>query len=74
MASIVLRVRLMSGDRLDVSYDEPDTADAADVADHVVTALADPCGVIRAGHGDRVIVLYGRGIAAIEIEPLGAVL
>ena len=74
MTSIVLRVRLMAGDRLDVSYDEPDTADAADVAEHAVAALADPAGMIRAKHGDRVVVLYGRGVAAIEIEPLGAVL
>jgi hypothetical protein len=72
MTSIVLRVRLMAGDRLDVSYDEPDTADAADVAE--VAALADPAGMIRAKHGDRVVVLYGRGVAAIEMEPRGAVL
>ena len=74
MTSIVLRIRLMAGDRLDVSYDEPDTADPADVADHAVAALADPAGMIRAEHGDRVVVLYGRGVAAVEIEPRGAVL
>jgi hypothetical protein len=74
MTSIVLRVRLIAGDRLDIIYDEPDTTEAADVAEHAVTALADPSGVIRARHGDRVVVLYARGVAAIEIEPRGAVL
>jgi hypothetical protein len=74
MTSIVLRVRLMAGDRLDVIYDEPDTAEATDVAEHAVAALAEPSGFIRVRHGDRVVVLYGRGVAAIEIEPRGAVL
>jgi hypothetical protein len=74
MTSIVLRVRLMAGDRLDVIYDEPHSADAADVAEHAVTALAEPSGMIRARHGDRVVVLYARGVASIEIEPRGAVL
>jgi hypothetical protein len=35
----------MSGDRLDVSYDEPDTANATDVAEHAVMALAEPSGM-----------------------------
>jgi hypothetical protein len=30
--------------------------------------------MIRATHGDRIVVLYGRGVAAIEIAPRGAVL
>ncbi len=74
MASIVLRVRLMTGDRLDVTYEEADTGDVADVVAHAVAALADSSGIIRAKHGDRVVVLYGRGVAAIEVEPRGAVL
>jgi hypothetical protein len=64
----------MSGDRLDVTYEEPDTANVVDVAEHAATALAEPSGMIRATHGDRSVVLYGRGVAAIEIEPRGAVL
>jgi hypothetical protein len=74
MASIVLRVRLMAGDRLDVTYEENDTGTAADVMEHAVTALAESSGMIRARHGDRIVVLYGRGVAAIEVEPRGAVL
>jgi hypothetical protein len=74
MAGIVLRVRLIGGDHLDVRYEEPDTAGTDEVTEHVISALAQDSGVIRARHGDRLVVLYGRGVAAIEVAPRGAVL
>ena len=74
MATIVLRVRLIAGDRLDVSYEDAATADPAEIMEQVVMALAEPSGLIRVRHGDRVVVLYARGVAAIEAEPRGAVL
>jgi hypothetical protein len=74
MARIVLRVRLITGDRLDVSYEDAAAADPAEAMEHAVSALADPAGMIRVKHGDRIVVLYARGVAAIEVEPLGAVL
>jgi hypothetical protein len=74
MAEIVLRVRLVTGDRLDVAYEETDTPDIDEVAEHAITALAADCGMIRARHGDRLVVLYGRGVAALELAPRGAVL
>ena len=74
MAGIVLRVRLLSGDHLDVTYEEPGTASDDEVIDHAVAALADNTGTLRCKHGNRLIVLYARGIAAIEIAPRGAVL
>jgi hypothetical protein len=74
MASIVLRVRLMGGDRLDVSYENGALADPAEVMEQAAIALADPAGMIRVRHGDRIVVLYARGVAAIEAEPRGAVL
>ena len=74
MASIVLRVRLVSGDHLDVTYEEPDAVSDDEVIDHAVAALADDAGTLRCRHGERLIVLYARGIAAIEIAPRGAVL
>jgi hypothetical protein len=74
MAGIVLRVRLIGGDHLDVRYEEPGTADADKVADHVISALAQDSGLLRAHHGDRLVVLFGRGVAAIEVAPRGAVL
>jgi hypothetical protein len=74
MAEIVLRVRLVGGDHLDASYDEPDTADADEVTEHAISALAQDSGVLRARHGDRLVVLFGRGVAAVEVSPRGAVL
>jgi hypothetical protein len=74
MESIVLRVRLMSGDHLDVTYEEADGVSDDEVIDHAVAALADDAGALRCRHGDRLIVLYARGVAAVEVAPRGAVL
>jgi hypothetical protein len=73
MTSIVLRVRLVSGDHLDVAYEEPGGADD-EVVEHAVAALAGDAGLLRCTHGGRVMVLYARGVAAVEIAPRGAVL
>ena len=74
MTSVVLRVRLIGGDRLDVTYDGPDSATDAQMIDHIVSTLAQDSGELRTRHGDRLLVLYGRGVAAIEVAPRGAVL
>ncbi|WP_371406790.1 hypothetical protein OHA10_14880 [Kribbella sp. NBC_00662] len=73
MASIVLRVRLISGDQLDVTYDESGATDD-DVVERAVTALAGNTGMLRCRHGDRLLVLYARGVAGLEVAPRGAVL
>jgi hypothetical protein len=74
MKSVVLRVRLISGDSMDVTYDERDFGGEDEVVDHVVSTLADDSGVLRCRHGDRLLVLYARGVAAVEVAPRGAVL
>ena len=74
MAGIVLRVRLIGGDHLDVRYQEPGDADEEEVTEHVISALAQDSGLLRARHGDRLVVLFGRGVAAIEVAPRGAIL
>jgi hypothetical protein len=74
MEGVVLRVRLVSGDSLDVTYEEHDASTADEVVDHVVSTLADESGVLRCRHGDRLLVLYARGVAAFEVAPRGAVL
>jgi hypothetical protein len=74
MVRIVLRVRLTSGDHLDVVYEESDGVGEDEVTEHAVAALADDAGMLRCTHGDRLIVLYGRGVAAVEVRPRGAVL
>jgi hypothetical protein len=73
MAEIVLRVRLLSGEHLDVSYNETGGAQE-EVVERVISTLAECNGVLRCRHGDRLIVLYGRGVATVEVAPLGAVL
>ncbi len=74
MAGIVLRVRLMTGDHIDVRYEEPDTDDDDALIDHVVSVLSQDTGVLQCRHGDRLMVLYARGVAAVEVAPRGAVL
>jgi hypothetical protein len=74
MATTVMRVRLLGGDRMDLTYDEPDVVDDADLVEQIISVLAEDSGVLRARHGDRLVVLYGRGVAAIEVSPRGAVL
>ncbi len=74
MAMIVLRIRLIAGDRLDVTYEDPDVDDADELTERVIAALADNSGMVRTNHGERLVVLYGRGVAALEVAPRGAVL
>ena len=73
MAEIVLRVGLVGGERLDVTYDEPGAV-AGEVVEHVISALAEDGGILRCQHGDRLIVLYARGVTTVEVAPRGAVL
>jgi hypothetical protein len=73
MAEIVLRVRLIGGEHLDVVYD--DTGAAADtIADRIISILAQDDGILRCRHGDRLIVLYSRGVATVEVAPRGPIL
>lgn len=74
MVRVVLRVRLIGGDRLDITYEEPDAVDEDELVGDVISTLAQDSGVLRSKHGDRLVVLYGRGVAAIEVAPRGAVL
>jgi hypothetical protein len=74
MAAIVLRVRLTGGERMDITYEDPQSSDEDALVEYVVSTLAEDSGVLRSKHGDRLVVLYGRGVAAIEVAPRGAVL
>ena len=73
MAEIVLRVRLIGGEHLDVTYDESGgTPD--ETVERAISTLAEENGVLRCQHGGRLMVLYGRGVATVEVAPRGAVL
>jgi hypothetical protein len=66
-------VRLVGGDSMDITYDEPGISDQHHLLENVITILAEDSGALRTRHGDRLVVLYGRGVAAIEVAPRGAV-
>jgi hypothetical protein len=74
MGTIVLRVRLTGGDRMDITYEEPDIDDDDELVEHVISTLAQDSGVLRSKHGNRLVVLYSRGVAGVEVAPRGAVL
>ena len=74
MAEIVLRVRLVGGEHMDVSYGEAGTDDDGELTEHVISTLSQEAGVLRTRHGERLVVLFGRGVAAVEVSPRGAVL
>ena len=74
MEGLVLRVRLISGDSMDVIYDDRSAGSESEVIDHVVKTLTQDSGVLRCRHGGRLLVLYARGVAAVEVAPRGAVL
>ena len=73
MEGLVLRVRLTSGDSMDVTY-EHEAGSENDVVDLVLSTLAQDSGVLRCSHGNRLLVLYARGVAAVDVAPRGAVL
>ena len=73
MTEIILRVRLIGGEHLDVTYDQ-DGGAPEEIVEHVIATLAEDKGVLRCRHGDRLMVLYARGVATVEVAPRGAVL
>jgi hypothetical protein len=73
MATIVLRVRLVGGEHTDLTYEDPELVDEGEMVDRVVEALRDETGALRCRHGDRLVVLYARGVASVEVAPRGAV-
>ncbi len=74
MATIALRVRLVGGEHTDLTYHDPDQVDEARMVDKVIEVLSSDTGVLRCRHGDRLVALYARGVASIEVSPRGAVL
>ncbi|KAA1427487.1 MULTISPECIES: hypothetical protein [Nocardioides] len=74
MADVVLRVRFTSGDHTDVTYQDRDATNEDELIEHVVSTLASDSGVLRCHHGDRLLVIFARGVATIELAPRGAIL
>ena len=74
MATIVLRVRLLSGEHTDLTYKDPKQVDEAALVEQAIEELRGESGVLRCRHGDRLVALYARGVASIEVSPRGAIL
>ena len=74
MATIVLRVRLLGGEHTDLTYEDPDQVDEDEMVEQVIEVLSEESGVLRCRHGDRLVALYSRGVASIEVSPRGAIL
>lgn len=74
MSNVVLRVKLVGSGQLDVVHDYAQIDDRTLLTEEAVSALTDPLAALRAGHGDRLMLLLGRGVGAVELAPRGAVL
>jgi len=75
MATIVLRARLVGGQQhTDLTYEDPDQVDEQAVVDQVIEVLSSETGVLRCRHGERLVALFARGVASIEVSPRGAIL
>lgn len=74
MATVALRVRLLGGEHTDLTYEDPDQDDEGKVVDEIIEVLRADTGVLRCRHGERLVALYARGVASIEVSPRGAVL
>ncbi len=74
MAITVLRVRLVGGEHTDLTYEDPEAVDEKEMVDQIIDLLSTDTGVLRCRHGDRLVALYGRGVASIEFSPRGAVI
>jgi len=73
MATIVLRVRLLGGEITDLTYEDPDQDDEGALVDQVVEELREESGVLRCRHGERLVAIFSRGVASIEVSPRGAI-
>ena len=74
MATIALRVRLLGGEHTDLTYEDPGQVDEEKVVDEIIQVLSTDTGMLRCRHGDRLVALYARGVASIEVSPRGAIL
>jgi hypothetical protein len=75
MATIVLRARLVGGQQhTDLTYEDPEQVDENVIIDQVIQVLSTETGVLRCRHGERLVALFARGVASIEVSPRGAIL
>ena len=66
MSEIVLRVRLIGGDHVDVTYEEAGAVDPDTVTEHAIATLTQDASVLRTRHGDRLVVGGGERVVALR--------
>jgi hypothetical protein len=69
-----MRVRLVGGEHTDLTYEDPAFNDEGEMVDQIIEVLSADTGVLRCRHGERLVALYARGVASIEVSPRGAIL
>lgn len=69
MTTIVLRVRLLGGERADLTHEDPGQDDEGGMVEQAVEVLRAEPGALRCRHGDRMVVLYARGVDSLEVSP-----
>jgi len=69
----VLRVRLLGGRRTINTKKAPGQVDEDEMVEQVIKVLGEESGALRCRHGDRLVVLYSRGVASMEVSPRGAI-
>lgn len=74
MGIIVMRARLLGGEHADLTYEDPDQVDEDAIVNQIIEMLRADSGVLRCRHGERLVALYARGVATIEVSPRGAIL
>jgi hypothetical protein len=74
MANIVLRVRLVGGEHTDLTYEDAQQDDEHALIEQAIEALRADAGFLRCRHGERLVALFARGVASIEVSPRGAIL
>jgi len=56
-----------SGDHTDVRFEDAELTDEDEIIEKIVSTLAAGRGVLRCRRGDRLLVLFARGVASVEI-------
>src|SRR3954451_21418936 len=53
---------------------DPDRVDEGEMIERVIEVLCEASGVLRCRRGDRLVALYCRGMASVEVSPRAGML
>jgi len=55
------------------TYEDPDQVES-EMIKQIIDVLRQQSGVLQCRQGNRLVALYSRGVASIEVSPRGAIL